>query len=129
MGTPRARRYLLIASLFLSPLAPLGPSAQTAPVSSGPGPSSPPLAVTGITVVDVQEGRLLKHSTVLIVGQRIQALGPTGKVRVPRGARVIDGQHKYLIPGLWDMHFHVWEYPQVMYPLAIVNGVTGVREM
>jgi hypothetical protein len=40
----------------------------------------------------------------------------------------VDGKGKYLIPGLWDVHVHTWDYEST-YPLYIANGVTGVREM
>jgi hypothetical protein len=48
---------------------------------------------------------------------------------------VIDATGKYMIPGLWDMHAHVFHYrlPQPPdeydFPLFIANGVTSVREM
>jgi len=41
---------------------------------------------------------------------------------------VIDASGKYLIPGLWDMHVHITS-PEIMFPLLVANGITGVREM
>jgi hypothetical protein len=43
---------------------------------------------------------------------------------------VIDGNGKWLIPGLWDMHVHT-AVPtgRAMLSLFIANGVTGVRDM
>jgi imidazolonepropionase-like amidohydrolase len=41
---------------------------------------------------------------------------------------VVDGTHKYLMPGLWDMHVHLW-YAQNLFPLYLAWGVTGVRDM
>jgi hypothetical protein len=35
---------------------------------------------------------------------------------------------KYIIPGLWDMHTHVW-YADYFFPLFLANGVTGFRDM
>ena len=46
---------------------------------------------------------------------------------MPEGARVVDGNGKYLIPGLWDMHAHT-AGPSFL-PLYLANGVTGVRDM
>ena len=50
-------------------------------------------------------------------------------------ARIIDATGQFLIPGLWDMHVHSafgnW-FPggrDVILPLFIANGVTGVRDM
>jgi hypothetical protein len=50
------------------------------------------------------------------------------KVNPAAGAKVVDGTGKYLIPGLWDMHVHIWDYESTC-PLYIANGVTGVRDM
>jgi imidazolonepropionase-like amidohydrolase len=69
---------------------------------------------------------------VVVVGNRIAALGKTGKVRVPKGAQVVDATGKYLIPGLWDMHVHVFakrSQEKYDFPLFIANGVTSIREM
>jgi hypothetical protein len=51
---------------------------------------------------------------------------------IPPGATVIDGNGKYLIPGLWDMHIHTSSDAitrEILYPLFLANGVTGVRNM
>src|SRR5579884_2833657 len=65
--------------------------------------------------------------TVVITGDRITAVGKSGEVGVPEGARVVDGKGKYLIPGLWDMHVHT--VSSSFLPLYLANGVTGVRDM
>ena len=88
----------------------------------------PPLAFVHATVVDVAGGPPLEDASVMIHGDRIAAVGRTGEVAVPEGARVIDGTGKYLIPGLWDMHVHV-SHESVFFPLLLAHGVTGIREM
>ena len=91
--------------------------------------STAPLVFRGVTVIDVRAGRHLPNQTVVIVGNRIHALGPAKAVRVPSGARVIEARGQYLIPGLWDMHTHIHEYIDIVSPLLIANGVTGVRDV
>lgn len=86
------------------------------------------LALTHVTVIDMTGAPPLSDMTVVIMGNRIAALGQTGKVRVPGGAQVVDATGKFLIPGLWDMHFHIKETERT-FPLFIANGVTGVRNM
>ena len=87
-----------------------------------------PLAITGVTVVDVRAGTLLPDRTVLVEDARIRAVG--SDVAVPRGARVVDGRGKYLMPALWDMHAHVYAIsPMLDLPLYIAYGVTNVRDM
>jgi len=94
--------------------------------STAPAPGA--LAIRHVSVVDVSGGPTLSDQTVVIQGNRIVAVGPAAGVRVPRGARVVDGTGKYLIPGLWDMHTHV-TYAHAGLALNLANGVTGIRDM
>jgi imidazolonepropionase-like amidohydrolase len=89
------------------------------------------LAIEHVTVVDVASGTLLPEQTVIVSGSRIVAVGPTAQVARPARASVVDGRGRYLIPGLWDMHGHLWSTynESVVAPLFVANGVTGVREM
>jgi imidazolonepropionase-like amidohydrolase len=88
-----------------------------------------------VTVIDMTGAPPRPDMTVVIAGNRIVALRKTGKIRIPKEARVIDGTGKFLIPGLSDMHVHVFNNvskraPNLYYfPLFIANGVTSVREM
>jgi Amidohydrolase family len=90
------------------------------------GPSRRAIVFTRATVIDVKNGQPRPDMTVVVVGDRIAALGKSGTVRLPTDVQVIDATGKYLIPGLWDMHLHwaPWETP-----LLVANGVTGIREM
>ena len=82
------------------------------------------LVVRNVTVVDVDGAR--PASTVVIAKGRILS---EGRARaVPRGATVIDGKGKFLIPALWDMHVHLWE-TDPMARLYVAAGVLGVRDM
>ena len=103
-----------------------------------PGETS--IAITGVNVVDVANGKVAEAQTVVIVGGRITAMGPTGKVTVSAGAQPIDGRGYYLMPGLWDMHVHLRSNPvdrerplaednAAMLDLFVVNGLVGIREM
>ena len=85
------------------------------------------LAITGVTVIDATGAPAWPDMTVVVTGDRITAVGKSGEVQVPKGARVVEGNGKYLIPGLWDMHVHTAD-PSFL-PLYLANGVTGVRDM
>jgi imidazolonepropionase-like amidohydrolase len=96
---------------------------------------APPLVFLNATVVDAKGAPTKPNMTVVVTGDRITALGPTVKVRVPKNAQVIDGKGKFLMPGLWDMHVHSVINPafagnayETMLPLFIINGITGVRD-
>ena len=95
------------------------------------GPTSEeasPLVFSRVTVIDATGAAPQPDMTVVIAGHRITAIGVTGTVTVPRNAQVLDGTGKFLIPGLLDMHAHLQEQ-ELLFPLYIANGVTGVREM
>lgn len=89
------------------------------------------LALTHVTIVDVERGALLPEQTVLIHGNRIAWTGPAAEARVPAGAQVVEAGGRYVIPGLWDMHVHTSREGRArhFWPLFLANGVTGVREM
>jgi imidazolonepropionase-like amidohydrolase len=87
------------------------------------------LAITHVTVIDCTGAPAKTDMTVLIAGDRIADLGPSAVAAVPKDARVLEGKGKFLIPGLWDMHGHLSDATQTAFPLMILNGVTGVRDM
>jgi imidazolonepropionase-like amidohydrolase len=95
------------------------------------GPATKPLALTDVTVIDVDRGERLAERTVVIRSGRIQALGPTGTTAVPEGAEVLSGRGQFLMPGLWDMHVHLGGYEGARRnaSLLLTNGITGVRDM
>jgi imidazolonepropionase-like amidohydrolase len=88
-----------------------------------------------VTVIDATGSPAKPDMTVVIKGELITALSKPGSVRLPDEAQVVDATGKFLIPGLWDMHVHIFNNvskrpPNAWYfPLFIANGVTGIREM
>lgn len=85
------------------------------------------LVITRVTVIDVNGGGARPNMNVVIEGRVIVAVGE--KIVSPRGARVIDGGGKFLIPGLWDMHAHHEGTGEASLALFVANGVTGTRDM
>jgi imidazolonepropionase-like amidohydrolase len=95
-----------------------------------PASAQPSVAIVRVSVIDASARAPRANQTVVIQGNRIVGVGPAGSVRVPPGARVIDGQGKFLVPGLWDMHVHTAiTGGRDLLPLYVANGVTGVRDM
>ncbi|MGH7695661.1 MAG: amidohydrolase family protein, partial [Gemmatimonadaceae bacterium] len=90
---------------------------------------TPALAITHVTVIDVERGTRLPQRTVLIEGNRITAVAPSASTRVPKNAQLVDGRGRFLIPGLWDMHAHAVVRWQIAAPLYLANGVLGFREV
>lgn len=87
------------------------------------------LAIVRVTVIDCSGAPASPDSTVLITGDSIAAVGPSSAVEIPAGSRVVDAQGKFLIPGLWDMHGHLTDATEDAFPLLLLNGVTGVRDL
>ena len=84
-----------------------------------------------VAVVDTANASLQPDMTVVIVGDHITDVGKAVQIKAPNNAQVVDARGKFLIPGLWDMHVHIFggdRFP-VAAPLLIANGITGVREM
>lgn len=86
------------------------------------------LVIENVSVIDGVNPAVQPNKTVLIIGNRIKAIGEKGKVSIPAGAIVINGKGKFLIPGLWDSHVHL-NHGKMFLPLFVANGVTSVREM
>jgi hypothetical protein len=119
----RSRSRVALALLLLAPAALAGQDPAPA------GATDATVAITGVTVIDVATGRRVPGQTVVVRGARLGAVGPAARVRVPTGARVVDGRGKFLIPGLWDMHVHFMNTGVSVLPLLVAHGVTGVREI
>ncbi len=88
-----------------------------------------PVAITGVTVIDVEAGRPIEQQTVVVDGETIAAVGSTSDVSIPEGAMVVSGEGRYLIPGLMDSHVHFNASPATYAPLCVAHGVTYVRDL
>jgi imidazolonepropionase-like amidohydrolase len=66
-----------------------------------------PVALVHARVIDGLGGAPIEDGTVVMVGDKISAVGPSASTRAPSGARVIDGKGLTALPGLTDMHVHL----------------------
>lgn len=90
-----------------------------------------PVVITNTSIVDVETGRVREGQSIRVEGTRIREIAPAGRMRVPPGAREVDGTGRFVIPGLWDMHVHATGFgiDRLFQPVLVANGVTGMREM
>jgi imidazolonepropionase-like amidohydrolase len=126
-----------IACLLLTDCTPRAPTVAIRNART----RAPSVAIRAVTVVDVMKGSLLAKQTVLVVGNRITAVGPADQVRIPDDADLVDATGGFVIPGLWDMHVHSVGNVAVdssvksvaaqdwHFSLFLAHGVTGVRNM
>jgi len=84
-------------------------------------------AFADVTVVPMDRDGALEHQTVVVRGDRIVAVEPAARVKVPDGVTRIDGAGKWLMPGLADMHVHI-QQPEDL-TMFVAAGVTTVRNM
>jgi imidazolonepropionase-like amidohydrolase len=88
-----------------------------------------PLAIVGGSLIDGSGSPSLADVTVIIEGDHFTAVGPAASTPAPPGAEVIDARGKFLIPGLVDMHVHVYT-PDKWHPeLFLAAGVTTVLDL
>jgi len=81
-------------------------AAGSARVSPAGDPNT--FAFVGVSVVPMDRERVLENQTVVVRAGRIVEVGPAGQTKVPAGAARIDGRGKFLMPGLADMHAHLF---------------------
>jgi len=72
-------------------------------------PVSRTYAVRAGRLFDSASGQMLTKQVVLVAGERITEVGPDGQVRIPPGATVIDLSRATVLPGLVDMHSHIYD--------------------
>ena len=87
----------------------------------------PVLAIEHVHVVPMDRERVLRDHTVLVQGGVVRAVGPSAAVRIPAGAVRVDGRGAHLIPGLADMHAHLYDTEGFASYLA--HGVTTVANL
>jgi len=63
-------------------------------------------AFVGGRIITMRGDEVIEDGTVVVEGDRIQAVGPRSEVEVPAGARVVHTAGKTLMPGIVDVHWH-----------------------
>jgi imidazolonepropionase-like amidohydrolase len=81
-----------------------------APAVAGTAPTTSYL-LRPASVFTADDAKLHAGWVVLVQGERIAAVGPAEKVTVPTGAEVISLPGMTLLPGLMDIHSHLFLHP------------------
>jgi len=92
-----------IALLLLAAVAALAPALALA--------GDPVTAIVGATVIHPERDNdaARPDTTIILRGDRIEAVGPSAQTPVPKGARVVDAHGRWIIPGLIDAHVHFFQ--------------------
>ena len=84
-----------------------------------------PILIRSVRVFDSDAATMRGPFDVYVFRGRIASIYPPGSA-ARDVATVIDGEGRYLLPGLFDMHTHEWRWNAM---LQIAGGVTTVRDM
>src|ERR1041384_674088 len=76
-------------------------------VRVGSARAAPAVVLEGARLIDGTGKPARDNAALVIEGDRITAVGVAGKLRYPKGARVIDLRGRTIIPGLISAHSHV----------------------
>ena len=64
------------------------------------------VAFVGGQVITMRGDEVIEDGVVVVSGNRITAVGPSGSVEVPDGAWIVDATGQTVMPGLIDAHWH-----------------------
>ncbi|WP_200979666.1 amidohydrolase family protein [Echinicola sp. 20G] len=90
--------------------------------------------ITAVNIIDIHNGSISKRDVVIDSG-RIKEILPNLPEKDWEDGELINGEGKYLLPGLAEMHAHIpsvmWNDPQMEETLFLYlsNGVTTIRGM
>jgi imidazolonepropionase-like amidohydrolase len=99
-----------------------------------PGTKNREVVFQGVNVIPMDNEKVLENQVVVVKNGKIIAIGDMNKTKFSKGAFLIEGKGKYLIPGLAEMHAHVppvddLEPMKEVLLLFAANGVTTIRGM
>ncbi len=94
------------------------------------------VALTNARVIDGTGGPARQGQTLILRGDTIAEVGPSGGVRIPEGATVMDLSGKTVLPGLVMLHEHLYypagpgvygQFGESFTRLYLAGGVTTMR--
>ncbi|MBW2367422.1 MAG: amidohydrolase family protein [Deltaproteobacteria bacterium] len=106
------------------------------------------IAITGATLIDGTGGQPIPDSVVLVENDRIAQVGTSASKPIPDDTHRIDASEKYLLPGMIELHSHMYHpamvginfmekepeayaamYAHNMLRQALQTGITTIREV
>lgn len=96
-------------------------------IAGGQAGPAPVVAFVDVNVITMDTTPVRMHQVVIVSDGRIITIAAVG-TPIPRGAFRIEGAgRRWLMPGLVDMHVHIFDRGELLQYLA--NGITTVRNL
>ncbi|MBZ6379291.1 hypothetical protein B5C34_08530 [Pacificimonas flava] len=111
--------------MFRSAIQALCPGFLAAVFLLFPAQASPPLLIANARLLDPVQGELSRPSSLLVAEGHIAAIGDDALTA--EDTIVLDADGAVLVPGLTDMHVHIWDEAELGAYLSY--GVTAVRNL
>ena len=92
------------------------------------------VALRGARIISMKGDEVIERGDIVVTDNRITGVGPSGRVPIRAGARVIDVSGKTIIPGYVDVHAHTWPSTDVhktavpAFHSNLAFGVTTMRD-
>ena len=92
------------------------------------------LVLKNATLITMNGDEIIQKGTVVITNNRITTVGAANEVDIPTGAKVMDLNGKYIVPGFVDTHAHMWPSWGLhkshvwVYAANLAYGVTTTRD-
>jgi imidazolonepropionase-like amidohydrolase/Tol biopolymer transport system component len=92
------------------------------------------VALRGARIITMKGNEIIPNGDIVVRESRIVAVGPRGKVSIPKDAKVIDVKGKTILPGYVDLHDHVFPEWRVhrsqvwQYLADLAYGITTSRD-
>ncbi|MFY0630892.1 MAG: PD40 domain-containing protein [Flavobacteriaceae bacterium] len=90
--------------------------------------------IQGARIITMKGDEVIEDGDILVVNNRIKAVGKSGSLDVPRRTKIIDAKGKTIIPGMIDTHSHLRVYAGIhkkqvwSYAANLAYGVTASRD-
>ena len=102
---------ILLGTGLVLTLAPAAPQRNVSRNSPGDGQSPAITLLKPARVFDAEDGKTHEGWVVLVKGDKIAAVGPAAQIAVPKDAKTIELAGTTLLPGLMDIHSHIFLHP------------------
>ena len=109
-----ARAAIVISAVSLLAMTAVGAASAQEPrnvIKTAPKPSAAPPVLLRPARVFAEDGRNHDGWVVLVKGEKIAAVGPAAGLAVPAGTQTIELPGMTLLPGLMDVHSHIFLHP------------------